>query len=158
MSSAIMAATMPIMAPLADMLGVSRQVARLLVPCLDVRDGQVVKGVQFRDHRVMGEIVELAEASGTRVLGPNTMGTLNAFAGFSTAFLDLPRPADPPPLALVAQSGAFQAAPERFTGLLGKAIEKAEEYWLLSVQSPMYLEDDDKETEAGEQKAADTPG
>jgi cyclase len=38
----------------------SRQVARRLVPCLDVRNGQVVKGVQFRDHRVMGEIVELA--------------------------------------------------------------------------------------------------
>ncbi|MEE4293603.1 MAG: imidazole glycerol phosphate synthase subunit HisF [Xanthomonadales bacterium] len=35
-------------------------VAKRLVPCLDVRDGQVVKGVQFRDHRVMGEIVELA--------------------------------------------------------------------------------------------------
>jgi len=34
--------------------------ARRLVPCLDVRDGQVVKGVQFRNHRVMGEIVELA--------------------------------------------------------------------------------------------------
>jgi cyclase len=39
---------------------VSRRVAKRLVPCLDVRDGQVVKGVQFRDHRVMGEIVELA--------------------------------------------------------------------------------------------------
>ncbi len=38
----------------------NRRVARRLVPCLDVRDGQVVKGVQFRDHRVMGEIVELA--------------------------------------------------------------------------------------------------
>ena len=38
----------------------SRGVARRLVPCLDVRDGQVVKGVQFRNHRVMGEIVELA--------------------------------------------------------------------------------------------------
>ena len=36
------------------------KVARRLVPCLDVRDGQVVKGVQFRNHRVMGEIVELA--------------------------------------------------------------------------------------------------
>lgn len=36
------------------------QVARRLVPCLDVRNGQVVKGVQFRNHRVMGEIVELA--------------------------------------------------------------------------------------------------
>ena len=35
-------------------------VARRLVPCLDVRDGQVVKGVQFRNHRVMGDIIELA--------------------------------------------------------------------------------------------------
>lgn len=35
-------------------------VARRLVPCLDVRDGQVVKGVRFRDHRVMGGILELA--------------------------------------------------------------------------------------------------
>ena len=36
-------------------------VARRIVPCLDVRDGQVVKGVQFRNHRVMGDIIELAE-------------------------------------------------------------------------------------------------
>ena len=33
---------------------------RRLIPCLDVRDGQVVKGVRFRDHVVMGEIVDLA--------------------------------------------------------------------------------------------------
>lgn len=32
-----------------------------IIPCLDVRDGLVVKGVQFRDHRVMGDILELAE-------------------------------------------------------------------------------------------------
>jgi cyclase len=38
----------------------SGAVARRLVPCLDVRDGQVVKGVRFRDHRVMGGILELA--------------------------------------------------------------------------------------------------
>jgi len=31
-----------------------------IIPCLDVRDGKVVKGVRFRDHVVMGEIVELA--------------------------------------------------------------------------------------------------
>lgn len=37
-----------------------RGVARRIVPCLDVRDGQVVKGVRFRDHRVMGDIIELA--------------------------------------------------------------------------------------------------
>jgi cyclase len=35
--------------------------ARRIIPCLDVRDGQVVKGVRFRDHRVVGDILELAE-------------------------------------------------------------------------------------------------
>ena len=34
--------------------------SRRIVPCLDVRDGRVVKGVQFRDHVDMGDIVELA--------------------------------------------------------------------------------------------------
>jgi len=34
--------------------------SRRLIPCLDVRDGKVVKGVRFRDHVVMGQIVELA--------------------------------------------------------------------------------------------------
>ncbi|HJP39932.1 MAG: imidazole glycerol phosphate synthase subunit HisF [Gammaproteobacteria bacterium] len=34
--------------------------ARRIIPCLDVRDGQVVKGVRFRDHKVMGDIMELA--------------------------------------------------------------------------------------------------
>lgn len=34
--------------------------ARRLIPCLDVADGVVVKGVRFRDHRVVGDIVELA--------------------------------------------------------------------------------------------------
>lgn len=35
--------------------------ARRIVPCLDVRDGQVVKGVRFRDHRIVGDILELAQ-------------------------------------------------------------------------------------------------
>ncbi len=34
--------------------------SRRIIPCLDVRDGQVVKGVRFRDHVVLGEIVDLA--------------------------------------------------------------------------------------------------
>ena len=34
--------------------------SKLLIPCLDVRDGQVVKGVRFRDHVVMGAIEDLA--------------------------------------------------------------------------------------------------
>ncbi len=34
--------------------------AKRIIPCLDVRDGVVVKGVRFRDHQVVGDIVELA--------------------------------------------------------------------------------------------------
>jgi cyclase len=33
---------------------------RRIIPCLDVRDGRVVKGVRFRDHVDMGDIVDLA--------------------------------------------------------------------------------------------------
>ena len=35
--------------------------AKRIIPCLDVKDGVVVKGVQFRNHEVMGGIVELAK-------------------------------------------------------------------------------------------------
>ena len=38
----------------------STNLARRIIPCLDVREGLVVKGVQFRNHRVMGGIIELA--------------------------------------------------------------------------------------------------
>lgn len=34
--------------------------ARRIIPCLDVRDGLVVKGVQFRDHEIVGDIIKLA--------------------------------------------------------------------------------------------------
>lgn len=34
---------------------------RRIIPCLDVRDGRVVKGVRFRDHIDVGDIVDLAK-------------------------------------------------------------------------------------------------
>jgi len=34
--------------------------SRRIIPCLDVRDGRVVKGVRFRDHVDMGDIADLA--------------------------------------------------------------------------------------------------
>ncbi|MEJ2513951.1 MAG: imidazole glycerol phosphate synthase subunit HisF [Gammaproteobacteria bacterium] len=34
--------------------------AKRIIPCLDVRGGRVVKGVKFRNHRDMGDILELA--------------------------------------------------------------------------------------------------
>jgi cyclase len=35
--------------------------AKRIIPCLDVKDGKVVKGVRFRDHKIVGDSVELAE-------------------------------------------------------------------------------------------------
>ncbi|MDP9126713.1 MAG: imidazole glycerol phosphate synthase subunit HisF [Pseudomonadota bacterium] len=35
--------------------------AKRIIPCLDVKDGKVVKGVQFRDAQIVGDILELAE-------------------------------------------------------------------------------------------------
>jgi len=35
--------------------------ARRIIPCLDVKDGQVVKGVRFRDHEVVGDVLDLAQ-------------------------------------------------------------------------------------------------
>ena len=34
--------------------------AKRIIPCLDVKDGKVVKGVQFRDHEIVGDIIGLA--------------------------------------------------------------------------------------------------
>lgn len=34
---------------------------RRIIPCLDVSNNQVVKGIQFKNHRIIGSIVELAE-------------------------------------------------------------------------------------------------
>ena len=35
--------------------------AKRIIPCLDVKDGLVVKGVQFRNHEIIGDIVPLAQ-------------------------------------------------------------------------------------------------
>jgi cyclase len=34
--------------------------SKRIIPCLDVRDGKVVKGVRFRGHEIVGEILDLA--------------------------------------------------------------------------------------------------
>ena len=31
-----------------------------IIPCLDVKNGKVVKGVQFKNHRLIGDPIKLA--------------------------------------------------------------------------------------------------
>ena len=34
--------------------------AKRIIPCLDVKDGKVVKGVKFDNHKIIGDIIELS--------------------------------------------------------------------------------------------------
>ena len=36
-------------------------ISKRIIPCLDVKDGKVVKGIQFKNHQVVGSILDLAE-------------------------------------------------------------------------------------------------
>jgi acetate---CoA ligase (ADP-forming) len=76
-----------------------------------------------RGKELQMQLVTMARNHGVRVLGPNTMGILNAFTRFNTGFVDIAQDPDPPPLTLVAQSGVFQVGFESFSRRLGKAID-----------------------------------
>lgn len=39
-----------------------------IIACLDVKDGRVVKGTQFKNHKDMGDIIELARYYSQMVL------------------------------------------------------------------------------------------
>ena len=41
--------------------GGNRMLTKRIIACLDVKDGRVVKGVQFRNHVDMGDILELSQ-------------------------------------------------------------------------------------------------
>ena len=70
------------------------------------------------------EISRLARESGVRILGPNTLGTMNNFRDFSTGFIDLPKPEKVPPVSLVAQTGVLQVASQDFSyHTWGKALD-----------------------------------
>ncbi len=67
------------------------------------------------------EVVRAAREAGVRILGPNTIGSANAFADFSTAFLkqtDVRKL----PVAIVCQSGLFFGTVGRLR-LLGKGLD-----------------------------------
>lgn len=44
-----------------NLVKINSNLTKRVIPCLDVRDGKVVKGFRFRDHVVMGDIVNLAK-------------------------------------------------------------------------------------------------
>ncbi|MDQ7793540.1 MAG: acetate--CoA ligase family protein [bacterium] len=78
--------------------------------------------------RLQEEFLAALASSGTRLLGPNTLGTVNAFDGFSSSFTPMRR-ADPLPTGMICQTGFFLAvnlAPSVGLGLgvdVGNAVD-----------------------------------
>ena len=36
-------------------------ITKRIIPCLDVKNNKVVKGIQFKNHQIVGSIMSLAE-------------------------------------------------------------------------------------------------
>ncbi len=89
------------------------------------------------------KIAVLARESGVRVVGPNTIGTLNNFKHFSTGFVDLSIPEKVCPISVVTQTGVILVASSGFTyKSWGKAIDLGNSCDVDFVDALKYFADD----------------
>ena len=69
------------------------------------------------------QLTQIARDNGIRILGPNTLGIVNAFSGFTSSFMPLAR--EKVPVGIICQSGVFFVGSSTFTGMMGKGIDIA---------------------------------
>jgi len=88
-------------------------------------------------------IARRAREAGVRVLGPNTLGVVNNYIRFNTAFVEIPCPERFLPISLIAQTGFIQVAAENLAWRnFGKAIDIGNACDLDVVDALPYLEED----------------
>ena len=78
-------------------------------------------GIDDEGKRLQNEIVTIARDGGARILGPNTLGTANAFANFSLSFarqINMERI----PVGIISQSGLFFGRINELN-MVGKGID-----------------------------------
>ena len=84
------------------------------------------------------KIDDTVTRTGIRILGPNSVGAVNSFRGFTSAFIPLPK--NPSPVALISQSGGF------FEGFpdcpLGKGIDLGNTCDISFIDAISYFEKD----------------
>ncbi|WP_238492556.1 acetate--CoA ligase family protein [Desulfotruncus alcoholivorax] len=72
-------------------------------------------------QRMHNEIVEAVKGTATKVVGPNTLGVINNFINFKSAFLEFTTSTNP--VGFICQSGIFLAAAKDFTGGIGIGVD-----------------------------------
>ena len=83
--------------------------------------GQGFADADEKGKALQGEMVAIARENGMRILGPNTLGVLNAFRPFTTSFMPLTR--EEAPVGVICQSGIFFVGSGKFSGVMGKGID-----------------------------------
>ncbi|MCD4715340.1 MAG: CoA-binding protein [Desulfobacterales bacterium] len=102
-------------------------VVKSVKECIDAGVKAIIVVTQgFADADAKGkelqqEMVNAARLNGVRILGPNTLGVVNNFNGFTTSFMPLTR--EKTPVGLICQSGVFFVGAAVFTGQIGKGID-----------------------------------
>jgi acyl-CoA synthetase (NDP forming) len=67
------------------------------------------------------KMTSIAAERGIRVLGPNTLGVVNAYSGFTSSFMPMKR--EKVPVGVICQSGIFFYGSSLFSGKMGKGID-----------------------------------
>lgn len=94
---------------------INKDIKAIIIETQGFHDANDDEGKQLQQ-----EIYEHIKGTGTRILGPNTLGTANAFIDFSSAFLETQM--EKIPIGFICQTGVF------FLGLaglklMGKAVD-----------------------------------
>ena len=74
-----------------------------------------------RGQQMQQQMIELAAREGIRILGPNTLGVINSFAGFTTSFMPVAK--QRVGVGLICQSGIHFVGPSKFSGMIGKGVD-----------------------------------
>jgi len=94
-------------------------------------------------RRLQDGIARRARESGVRVMGPNTLGVVNNYVRFNTAFVEIPCPEKFLPVSLIAQTGFIQVASRNLAWRdIGKAIDVGNSCDLDIADALDYLADD----------------
>ncbi len=84
----------------------------------------VNQGFSDADHngrQMQQQMIELAKGKGIRILGPNTLGVINSFSGFTTSFMPVTK--QRVAVGLICQSGIHFVGPNKFSGMIGKGVD-----------------------------------